>query len=112
MRITRLAEADGISQPAMTQLVDRLVRAGLARRTTADGDRRCVLVEITASGAAAIDDRRRRRSGHLHDLMQGLAREDQAAIVAALPALERLTDSATDTATDTATDWAAFSTTE
>ncbi|GAB3559432.1 MarR family winged helix-turn-helix transcriptional regulator [Spelaeicoccus albus] len=94
MRITELAQVEGISQPAMTQLVDRIVKAGLARRTTSGDDRRCVLVEITQAGVDTVDERRRRRSGHLHALLQDLADDERAAIVAALPALERLSDSA------------------
>ncbi|MGG7574580.1 MarR family winged helix-turn-helix transcriptional regulator [Streptomyces sirii] len=40
-----LAERIGLSQSATTRLVDRLVRAGRARRTTDPEDRRRVLVE-------------------------------------------------------------------
>lgn len=94
LRVTRLARDQGVSQPAMTQLVDRIVKAGLARRATPGEDRRSVLVEITPSGIAAVAERRRRRSEHLHDLMQVVGDDDRTAIIAALAALERLTEAA------------------
>lgn len=94
LKVTRLAQVQGVSQPAMTQLVDRVVKAGLARRTIPDDDRRSVFVEITPSGIDAVAARRRERSGHLHDLMQTLTVEERAAIITALPALERLTEAA------------------
>ena len=43
----RLAEATGLTSGAMTTALDRLERAGLARRTRDAVDRRRVLVEIT-----------------------------------------------------------------
>jgi DNA-binding MarR family transcriptional regulator len=51
----RLAEATGLTTGAMTTALDRLERAGLARRTRDTADRRRVLVEMTpeAAGGAA-----------------------------------------------------------
>lgn len=49
-RLTDMARAEGITQPAMSQLVDRLERDGLARRTQGRGDRRVTRVEITPEG--------------------------------------------------------------
>ena len=43
----RLATVTGLSSGAMTTAVDRLERAGYARRTRDVGDRRRVLVELT-----------------------------------------------------------------
>lgn len=44
----RLAEETGLSAGAMTTALDRLERAGYARRVRDAGDRRRVLVELTA----------------------------------------------------------------
>jgi len=49
----RLAEATGLTSGAMTTALDRLERAGYARRVRDASDRRRVLVEVTAK--AAID---------------------------------------------------------
>ena len=43
----RLAEATGLTSGAMTTALDRLERAGFARRTRDSADRRRVLVEMT-----------------------------------------------------------------
>ncbi|HTY95816.1 MAG TPA: MarR family transcriptional regulator [Solirubrobacteraceae bacterium] len=43
----RLAEAAGLTSGAMTTAVDRLERAGFARRVRDEGDRRRVLIELT-----------------------------------------------------------------
>lgn len=43
----RLAEVTGLSSGAMTTALDRLERAGYARRARDSGDRRRVLVELT-----------------------------------------------------------------
>ncbi len=43
----RLAEVTGLSSGAMTTALDRLERAGYARRARDTGDRRRVLVELT-----------------------------------------------------------------
>jgi DNA-binding MarR family transcriptional regulator len=45
----RLAEATGLTTGAITTAVDRLERAGIARRRHDQGDRRRVLVELTPS---------------------------------------------------------------
>ncbi len=44
---SRLAELNHLSRPAMTAVIDRLQRAGYARRIADPSDRRQLLVEIT-----------------------------------------------------------------
>jgi DNA-binding MarR family transcriptional regulator len=89
-RLTELAGLEGVTQPAMTQLVSRLERAGLARRRADPQDGRVVLVEITDEGRATIRRRRATRTAQLTQQLANLDEEDQAAIAAALPALHRL----------------------
>jgi DNA-binding MarR family transcriptional regulator len=45
--ISRLADMNQLSRPAMTTVIDRLERAGYARRSRDPDDRRSVLVELT-----------------------------------------------------------------
>ena len=91
-RLTELARAQGVSQPGMTQLVTRMEREGLVRRTANSGDRRGVLVEATDAGLDLLTRRRAERAGALQHLLDRLAPQDQAAIAAALPALARLVE--------------------
>jgi DNA-binding MarR family transcriptional regulator len=76
----------------MTQLVSRLERAGLAERRTDPADGRVVVVGITDTGRDLLRERREARAGRLFDLMVGLDEADRAAIMAALPAFDRLAD--------------------
>jgi DNA-binding MarR family transcriptional regulator len=76
----------------MTQLVTRLERDGLVRRTASTGDRRGVLVEVTEAGRALVDRRRAERAEAVSELLARLDRRDQDAITNALPALARLVE--------------------
>jgi DNA-binding MarR family transcriptional regulator len=91
-RLSELAAAEGVTQPAMTQLVSRLVRAGLAQRCTDPADGRVVVVRIADAGHALLLRRRAARAQKLQELLSSLTPADRSAIVAALPALERLAD--------------------
>jgi DNA-binding MarR family transcriptional regulator len=91
-RLCELYTPEGITQPAMTQLVTRLEREGLAERSSDPADGRAVVVSITDAGRAAVARRREGRARALADLLAEVSDEDRAAIVAALPALERLSD--------------------
>jgi DNA-binding MarR family transcriptional regulator len=90
-RLTELAGLEGVTQPAMTQLVSRLERGGLAQRRADPQDGRVALIEITDHGREVMARRRAARTARLTELLAHLDEADQAAIVAALPALHRLT---------------------
>ncbi|OIJ25938.1 MarR family transcriptional regulator [Nocardioides luteus] len=95
-RVTDLARIAGVSQPAMTQLVNRLTQQGMLARVADDADRRAVLVEITDTGREVIEARRGQRAGALDAALARVSAEDRAAIAAALPALDRLVDAVLD----------------
>jgi DNA-binding MarR family transcriptional regulator len=90
LRVTELARAEGVSQPAMTQLVARMEGEGLVVRETPEGDRRSVFVSVTDHGREMLEQRRARRVAFLDGLLRGLGPDDRAAIANALPALERM----------------------
>src|SRR5919206_1424840 len=52
----RLAEATGLTTGAITTVLDRLERAGHARRVRDARDRRRVLVEMTPAARSAVSD--------------------------------------------------------
>ena len=91
-RLCELHAPEGVSQPAMTQLVTRLEKEGLARRGSDPEDGRAVVVSITDAGRAAVARRREGRTRALATLLEQLPAEEHAALVAALPALDRLSD--------------------
>lgn len=96
-RITDLAHSEGVSQPAMTQLVSRLVKEGLAVRTAASQDRRTVRVAITDQGIAAVEERRAARVAWLEDVLTTLSPDQRQSLTTALPALEQLVAAPPDT---------------
>src|SRR5215469_8579250 len=49
-RLTALAAAEGVTQPAMTQLVGRLADAGLVTKCADPADGRVVHVQLTDAG--------------------------------------------------------------
>jgi DNA-binding MarR family transcriptional regulator len=89
-RITALAAHEGVTQPAMTQLVDRLQGAGLLDRVPDPADGRVVQVRITGEGRALLARRRGIRAERVAGLLARLSPGDQALLTAALPALEAL----------------------
>ncbi|MEU9478913.1 MarR family transcriptional regulator [Streptomyces sp. NPDC048191] len=88
-RLTDLARAEGVSQPNMTQLVTRLQRAGLVRRTADSRDGRGVLVEVTGTGMEVFRRRRAERAEALGELVDELTEPERHAVRLALPALAR-----------------------
>jgi DNA-binding MarR family transcriptional regulator len=89
-RLCDLYSPEGVTQPAMTQLVTRLEREGLAERGGDPADGRVVVVSITEAGRALVRRRRDAHSEALADRLERLPPADRAAILAALPAMERL----------------------
>ncbi|QAY71265.1 MarR family winged helix-turn-helix transcriptional regulator [Xylanimonas protaetiae] len=95
-RLTELAVASGVTQPAMSQLVARLDHEGLVARSATPEDKRVVLIEITDHGRTVLESRRVERRTALADVLALVPDDDQRAIAAALPALDRLLTAAAD----------------
>jgi DNA-binding MarR family transcriptional regulator len=90
-RLSALAAFEGVTQPAMTQLVSRLERDGYAERRGDTDDGRVVMVHLTPAGEDLVSRRRDLRARRLAELTGRLSIDDRAAIAAALAALDRLT---------------------
>ena len=89
-RLTVLAAREGVTQPAMTQLISRLEESGLARREASQEDGRVVLVVITDEGRAMLARRRAGRAERMATIVAQLSPEHREALAAALPALDAL----------------------
>jgi DNA-binding MarR family transcriptional regulator len=91
-RLTALAVSEGVTQPAMTQLIGRLAGSGLVERSSDPADGRVVHVQLTAQGRELVSSRREARARRLSGLLATLTPTDQRALAAALPAMRALAD--------------------
>ena len=89
-RLTALAVQEGVTQPAMTQLVARLQDAGLVRREADPADGRVVQVRLTDQGRDTLARRRAVRAERLAGLLERLSLEEREALSVALPAIDAL----------------------
>ncbi|MGI8452246.1 MAG: MarR family transcriptional regulator, partial [Streptosporangiaceae bacterium] len=85
-----------VTQPAVTQLVARLQGSGLVERVADPADVRVVQVRITAEGQAMLAGRRAVRAERVALLLARLSPDEQAALAAALPAMDALANAQRD----------------
>jgi len=78
--MTRLAQLERVSPPAITKLVTALERAGLAVRERDHGDRRIVLVAATPAGRHLLERGRAARVKAVASLLQGTSPPELAAL--------------------------------
>ncbi len=94
IRLTSLAAKEGVSQPSMTQLIQRLERQDLVARLADPDDGRATLIGITARGEALLEERTRIRRERLAALLSTLSAEEvctlQLSARVASPILDRL----------------------
>jgi DNA-binding MarR family transcriptional regulator len=90
MRLTALTGTEQLTQPAMTSLVSRLERDGLVERRSDPGDRRAVLVTLTAAGAELVRARHANRVTRLGELIALMDDDERDAIARSVPALRRV----------------------
>lgn len=91
MRITDLAGFQGVTQPGMTTLVNRLAADGYAERFPDPTDGRATLVRITPAGRQVLTERHAARSAAIGAAIARLPAGQQHALSAAAEALHALT---------------------
>jgi DNA-binding MarR family transcriptional regulator len=89
-RITELAEYEGLAQPTLTSLVQRLEKQGLVRRDRQADDGRVVLVYLTDLGAATLARFRARARALLGDYLAEIPDAQIEQLVDATDALAQL----------------------
>jgi len=90
--VAQLAEAEQVTSPTMTRIVDGLERAGLAERRPHPRDGRATLVRATRQGRTVMERGRRRRVDLLTTLLGQLPADDLRAVEQAVAALARALD--------------------
>ena len=91
-RITELAELEGLAQPTMTLLVQRLEQRGWVTRERRADDGRVVLVSLTEAGSATLGEFRAQVGAALRVYMDAMSDEQIVALETATEALGSLVD--------------------
>jgi len=90
MRLSELADHEGVNPTMLSRIVGKLCDEGLILRRTDDRDRRAFHVEVTEAGRAQHDQIVARRTETLAAGLDRLSEADRERLVSALPALESL----------------------
>ena len=86
--VGKLATAEGVRAPSMTQIINRMEEAGWVIRS--EGQVRGRAVQITEVGRAVAVAVRQERTARLAKRCDGLSAEDLASLEAVLPVLDRI----------------------
>jgi DNA-binding MarR family transcriptional regulator len=78
--MTRLAELEQVTVPAITKTVSLLEGQGLVRRERSDRDRRLVLVRATSEGRELLERGRATRVLSVAGLLEGLSADDRRTV--------------------------------
>src|ERR1700742_1461713 len=92
VRISELAEAEGLNPTMLSRAISTLVEAGLLDRVSDTGDRRAAWVQVTDDGHRLAERMRHERTDVVNHGIAGLAEADRTVLERAIPALEALAD--------------------
>jgi DNA-binding MarR family transcriptional regulator len=88
-----LAEHEKVQPPSMTRVIAVLEERGLVRREPHATDRRQVILTVTADGRDLVQRVRRRREAWLAQRLQELSYDEHQILRAAVPILEKISQS-------------------
>jgi DNA-binding MarR family transcriptional regulator len=91
-RITELAELEGLAQPTMTLLIQRLEQRGWVERRRHADDGRVVLISVTDLGRATLEQFQRQIRAVLRTHMAAMSDDEVAALETATDTLRSLLD--------------------
>jgi DNA-binding MarR family transcriptional regulator len=92
LRITELAAREGVAQPSMTGLINRLERDSLVERRPDPEDARACLVAVTERGVELLALRAALRTERLSERVERLSAKERRALEQALDVLDRLVE--------------------
>jgi DNA-binding MarR family transcriptional regulator len=88
-----LAEHEKVQPPSMTRVIAALADWDLVTRSPDPTDRRQVILSVTGTGRELVHQVRRRREAWLARRLAELTPQERAALLAAAPILEKLSQS-------------------
>lgn len=96
VRLSDLAEAEGINPTMLSRVVSDLADSGLVARVSDESDRRAAWAKATPAGRTLAQRMRRERTDALSLALQALSATERSELERALPALEALGDALKD----------------
>lgn len=90
--LSRLAELEGVSRPAVSRASARLEERGLIERRTNPDDGRSSLVALAPEGEETLAKGRQERTAYLAVRLERLDRNERQLLMEALPVLDRLVE--------------------
>jgi DNA-binding MarR family transcriptional regulator len=96
VRLTRLADLEGLNPTMLSRIVAKLEAAGLVARTPDPDDGRAAVLTATRQGRDLVARVRRERTDALSLVIDGLDDGQRSALLAALPVLESMAEALKD----------------
>ncbi len=90
VRLSELAESEGINPTMLSRSVTQLVDSGLVSRTSDSTDRRAAWVTATDAGHALAERMRQERTDAVNAALSGLSASDRRTLEGAIGSLEAL----------------------
>jgi DNA-binding MarR family transcriptional regulator len=97
LSLAELTELEGINPTMLSRVIGKLDEFGLIKRLRDPDDFRAARVEVTPKGRGVYERITAQRSAVISESVTGLPAGQQAALIAALPALENLAEDLRDT---------------
>jgi DNA-binding MarR family transcriptional regulator len=92
--LTQLAEAEQVSPPTMTKLVQALESGGLVRRSAVDEDKRSIHLTATPKGRRALLAAKQLRVKELTNLIASLSQDDLRCVAKSVELIQDLLSTA------------------
>lgn len=90
LKVSELAEREGVARPTATKIATQLEAAGYAARVNDAFDGRSVLVAATDDGKAVLAEIRARKNSYLAERLEALDEKDRQTLARAAALLEGL----------------------
>jgi DNA-binding MarR family transcriptional regulator len=88
--LTDLAAMQGVSLPTMSSSISTMVDRGWVKRTAPEADRRVVIIEVTATGRAALERVSRAAEVHLAEVLAPLDGSTRRRLIGGLGVLRKV----------------------
>ena len=88
--LTDLASLQGVSLPTMSNSISAMVERGWVRRAAPEKDRRVVMIEVTATGRAALERVANCAERHLADVLAPLDLPSRRRLIGGLGILRKV----------------------